>query len=341
MSIVLRLFAIYLVSLLASTQAFAQSKSIVKYTGINIAGAEFNANRKNAKHFKDYIWPTDKNLVEIKQFGFNTIRVPFAWERMQPMNFNPLNPDETKQLDRIVQKAHMLGLYVVLDPHSYGHYKGKVLQPNKLDIGTFSDLWTRLAKRYGSYPNVIFGLMNEPHKQTAKDWAKFAQSGIDAIRNTGADQLILVPGTRWSGMHSWLKGGENSNASALVNIKDPLDNYAYEMHQYFDADSSGTHHGLDYKCITPKQVRAKFKHTTNWLKKNNKKAFLGEFGIQENESCLSAMKTALDYIEANRSNWVGWTYWTAGDWMAKYPFAIFSNKIPAQKRLELIQSAIK
>lgn len=341
MRIFFRLFTIYLFSLLASTQGFAQSKISLKYTGINIAGAEFNANRKNAKHFKDYIWPTNKNLEQMKAFGFNTIRVPFAWERMQPMNFNPLNPKETKELDRIVQKAHILGLYVILDPHSYGQYKGNVLQPNTFDLNTFSDLWSKLATRYGNYPNVIFGLMNEPNKQNAKEWAIFAQKGVDAIRNSGAEQLILVPGTRWSGMHSWLSGGQNSNANALADIQDPINNYAYEMHQYFDLDSSGTHHGLDYKCISQVQVKASFDRTTNWLKQHRKKAFLGEFGVQESESCIAAMQSALDYMHDNSSNWIGWTYWAAGDWMSNYPFSIFSNKAPTQKRKDLIKRALK
>ncbi len=182
--------------------------------------------------------------------------------------------------------------------------------------------------------------MNEPNKQSGKDWAKFVQYGVNAIRDAGADQLILVPGTRWSGMHSWLNGGDDSNANALVDIQDPLDNYAYEMHQYFDKDSSGTHHDLDYKCISPEQVRSKFSRATNWLKQNNKKAFLGEFGVQENQSCVAALKTAFDFMESNNFIWIGWTYWTAGDWMANYPYAIFSHKIPSEKRIKLIKEVL-
>lgn len=318
-------------------QVAAVSNQSVVYEGINIAGAEFNRKRKQAKHFKDYLWPTDKNLSQMKAFGFNTVRVPFAWERMQPMNFNPLSAQEVKELDRIVHKCHMLGLNIVIDPHNYGAYKGKILKPNKLDIDTFKDFWTKLASRYGNYPNVIFGLMNEPHKQSARQWAVFAQAGIDAIRNAGAEQLILVPGTRWSGMHSWLKGGENSNASALLNLLDPLDNYAYEMHQYFDYDSSGTHNNLEQKCIKSSKIIAKFERTTKWLKSHNKKAFLGEFGAQENKSCITALRDVMEFIYANSNEWVGWTYWTASDWMVKYSYNLFGSVGSTNQRKKIIK----
>jgi endoglucanase len=318
------LFGFWLV--IVTQQLNAQPTNInMTFKGMNIAGAEFNPNRPSAKHFKDYIWPTNKNLEDMKALGFNTVRVPFAWERMQPNSFNALNEDEAKQLDRIIQQSHLIGLNVIIDPHSYGHYKEQELKVNQIGAKMFADFWARLAKRYGKYPNVIFGLMNEPYKQTAADWAKIAQLGVDAIRNTGASQLILVPGTIWSGMHSWQnKVGELSNAEALLTINDPLENYAYEMHQYFDSDSSGTHQ----ECIAANIVINKFEKTTNWLKQNNKKALLGEFGVPENELCIQALKASLEYMSNNKNQWIGWAYWAAGDWMANYPFNIVVNIKP-------------
>lgn len=326
------------VSFALSHFAFAQSTNLnMVYKGMNIAGAEFNAGRENAKHFKDYIWPTNANIEQMKRLGFNTIRVPFAWERMQPSAFAALDNEQTSQLDRVVQQSHMLGIHVILDPHSYGKYKGKFLEANQLDIKTFADLWTKLATRYGKYPNVIFGLMNEPHKQTAKDWAKIAQAGVDAIRQAGATHLILVPGTIWSGMYSWQKPvGELSNAESLLNINDPINNYAYEMHQYFDKDNSGTHQ----ECISSENILSKYERTTLWLKENNKKAFLGEFGAPENEACILALKSALDFMADNQTQWIGWAYWTAGDWMARYPYNFLSKESENVQRLKVMKNAL-
>jgi hypothetical protein len=48
-------------------------------------------------------------------------------------------------------------------------------------------------------PRVIFGLMNEPNnlEMGAHDWFSGMHAIIDAIRATGATQLILVP--NWYG----------------------------------------------------------------------------------------------------------------------------------------------
>jgi endoglucanase len=333
------LLKIIFVFFLANSQlTFAQTTNLnMLYKGMNIAGAEFNRGRDNAKNYKDYIWPTNANLEQMKTLGFNTIRVPFAWERMQPSAFSELDKEQLSQLDRIVQQSHMLGLNVILDPHSYGQYKSKFLEANQLDIKIFADLWSKLASRYGKYPNVIFGLMNEPHAQTALDWSQLAQAGVNAIRKIGATHLILVPGTIWSGMYSWQKPvGELSNAQALLNINDPLNNYAYEMHQYFDKDNSGTHQ----ECISSENILSKFERTTLWLKENNKKAFLGEFGVPENDVCIQALKDALDFMKNNQSQWIGWAYWTAGDWMARYPYNYLSDQNTNIQRFNVMKNAL-
>ncbi len=41
--------------------------------------------------------------------------------------------------------------------------------------------------------------MNEPHDMNTNDWKTFAQAAINAIRSTGANNLITVPGNAWTG----------------------------------------------------------------------------------------------------------------------------------------------
>ena len=45
--------------------------------------------------------------------------------------------------------------------------------------------------------------MNEPHDQSASAWLGSANAAIAAIRNAGAMQEILVPGSYWDGAGSW------------------------------------------------------------------------------------------------------------------------------------------
>lgn len=42
---------------------------------------------------------------------------------------------------------------------------------------------------------------------------------------------------------------------------------------------------------------------TNWLRQNNKKSFLGEFGGSESTNCFSALTDALQYMQDNNDVW--------------------------------------
>ena len=83
-----------------------------------------------------------------------------------------------------------------------------------------------------------FGLMNEPNGVAATQWLAAANAAIAGIRASGAQNLVLVPGVRWTGAHSWYSGDSGSNAAVMGGVVDPLDHYAYELHQYLDSDSS-------------------------------------------------------------------------------------------------------
>jgi len=71
-----------------------------------------------------------------------------------------------------------------------------------------------------------------------------------------------VPGSNWTGAHSWITGGSASNAAAFQNFRDPAGNYAIEMHQYLDPDSSG----MKMQCEDAPVIRQRMMAATNWLR---------------------------------------------------------------------------
>ena len=131
--------------------------------------------------------------------------------------------------------------------------------------------------------------------------------------------MILVPGNAWTGAHSWMQNWYGtSNSVALLNIKDPKDNFLIEIHQYFDPDFSGTSadckdDDIGVKSMTP---------VTNWLRKNHLKGFLAEFGASTQSNSMSAMDKTLKYMEENHDVWFGWTYWAAGPWWHDYMYSV-------------------
>ena len=97
----------------------------------------------------------------------------------------------------------------------------------------FAAVWRTIAREVSRRPNVIFGLMNEPYKQTATEWLEGAHAAVNAIRDEGAYQLVLVPGSYWSSAWLWTT---TDNKEVMLDFRDPAQNFAIEVHQYLNHD---------------------------------------------------------------------------------------------------------
>lgn len=291
----------------------------IPYRGVNLSGGEFGGCTKEAKYGFKYLYPRSVDIDYFMALGMNTFRVPFCWERFQKTELAELDAIELGRLDQVVRYATAKGAYIVLDPHNYGQYWGKPISTTDNGNAVFADFWRRLATQYRDNDHVIFGLMNEPHGVSSEAWLLSANAAVAAIRTSGAKNLILVPGTAWTGAHSWTSSSYGTpNAVSMLQIKDPLNNYAYEVHQYFDRDSSGT----SPDCVTEDIGARRIAALNTWLQANNKKAFLGEFGAAKNDICYAATANLLTAIQQNSTLWIGWTYWSAGPWLGSYMFAL-------------------
>ena len=305
--------------------ASAQTARTLKYAGVNLAGAEFNSSKKPGTLYKDYTYPSESDYAYYASKGMNVVRLPFLWERLQPQANAALDSQQLSQLQTAVNRAKAQNLHVVLDVHNYAKYNGKRIGTVETPVAVFADFWSKLATEFKDDDSVIFGLMNEPNGIDAKDWADAAQAGLDAIRATGARNLVLVPGTAYSGAHSWngLGYGGTSNGQALLAITDPADRIAFEVHQYLDADYSGTT-GV---CQSEQIGAQKLKGFTDWLREHHKVGFLGEFAVGSDPVCLTALDSMLEHIQTNADVWLGWTYWAGGAWWnLSYPFNVQPDK---------------
>lgn len=110
-----------------------------------------------------------------------------------------------------------------------------------------------------------------------------------AIRSAGATNKILVPGNAYTGAHSWTANYYGTaNSAEMIKITDPGNNFAFEVHQYLNSDSSGA----TEDCVSTTVGVERLTSFTNWLKSNNKKAFLGEFAGGNNQVCRTAVTGA-------------------------------------------------
>lgn len=290
------------------------------YRGVNLSGAEFGSQALPGQHGKDYIYPDPayaRGYASADYFidkGMSAFRLPFRWERLQPTRGAAFDWNELTRLTTTVQHLTAKGATVILDPHNDARYRS-MLVGSTIPNDDFADFWGRLADEFKTSSRVIFGLMNEPHDLPTEQWVSAANAAIGAIRRRDAQNLILVPGNAWTGAQSWSDGSYGTpNAVALLRISDPGHHFAYEVHQYLDADSSGR----SPDCVSSTIGSARLRGFTAWLRAHERQGFLAEFGGGPNPTCLSAMQDLLAYVEANADVWLGWTYWAAGPWWGDY-----------------------
>lgn len=302
--------------ILAATLALAcAAKSHAQsLRGVNLAGPAFAPSNLPGVYGSDYVYPNDGEVAYFTSKGMNAYRISVLWERLQPALNQPFNPDEIGRLVNLVSDIHKHGGTIVIDVHNYGSYRGVQIGQNPVTIDSFADLWVRLAKLFGHDDYVMFGLMNEPQLQQTDLWQQIVQQTINAIRGAGATNRILVSGLNWDAAYNFA----TVSGQSLGALKDPLHRLIFEVHEYFDNDSSGTNE----VCIDPDEAIRRLSSFTAWLRVTNRRGFLGEFGVSRRPECLAVLDRVMSYLQANSDVWLGWTYWAAGPRWGEYMYTI-------------------
>jgi endoglucanase len=250
-------------------------------------------------------------VVGIDEWKANAVRLPMNesfW-----FGRNPLQKDGGKayreKIDQIITLAANRGAYLILDLHRFRAPKAEHVE-----------FWKDAAERYKNHPAVLFDLFNEPHgiswqvwrdggfvgEKKGTDESAFLtdeekkknqgfesvgmQALIDAVRSTGAKNIVIAGGLGWA--------GDLSGVAEGYELKDPDGNgIMYSWHQY------NWHKGWA-KTVLPVAE----KHPI----------FVGEVGADTNkmdfipheiqESPYTWIPDMLGFIQLHRLNWTGWCF---------------------------------
>ena len=283
--------------------------------GVNLAGAEFSENKLPGTYGGDYIYPNSSELDYYKRKCIRLIRLPFRWERLQRSLYGPLDAGELSRLDGFIAAVRIRDMKVILDPHNYARYHGNLIGSSQVPLSAFTDFWERVASHYRIEESIYaYGLMNEPHNTNGR-WPEIAQAGIDGIRISDMNHLILVPGDGWSSASSW-----PINNADLVVI-DSANNFMYEAHVFFDWDGSGSYDlSYDDNGAYPKIGIDRVNIFIQWLADRGARGFIGEYGVPGTDvRWLTVLENFLAHLEANG---VGGTYWAGGPWWGDYLLSV-------------------
>ena len=150
----------------------------------------------------------------VKDWKLSVIRVAVGVEHGGYLE----NPErEMAKTKAVIDAALHNDIYVIIDWHDH-----KAEEHTEQSVEFFS----QIAEAYGTHPNIIYEIYNEPLQVSWKDVIKpYAAEVITAIRKHDSDNLIIVGTPQWS---------QRVDVVSESPIAD--NNVAYSLHFY-----AGTH----------------------------------------------------------------------------------------------------
>lgn len=309
--------------------------------GLNYSGQEF-------RDPNSFDLPNAESLDYYAKKGILFMRLPFSWERLQPKLMGELNESVLTNIKKTVQMMADRKMKVLLDMHNFARYRGKLIGSPEVPLAAFTDVWKRVAAEFKDQP-AIWGLelMNEPHN-TNNTWPAMAQAGIDGVRAVDSKAMIVICADSWSATYSWKSNG---GAKLPEVLRDPSNNLCYDGHCYFDWNASGIYQdSYEYnvnrpnaELIHPMIGVKRLKPFVEWLKANNLKGIVGEFGAPANPDrdprWLEILDNVYDYLGRNG---VPSTYWTAGtQWHTGTMYLIEPIEGKDRPQMEILLKAAK
>jgi endoglucanase len=216
--------------------------------------------------------------------GFNAVRLPLnetCWLGINGLNAAASGSSYVNAVSQYVSLFRAAGIYVILDMHwnAPGSFVASSQMP-MADADHALVFWQQVAAHFMSDAGVVLDLYNEPHlnslpmggftagSNSADDWACWLNGGctitpqtweqqtggymaagmqqmLDAVRATGATNLVLAGGENWSGdlagwaAHAPHDSGSNLAASAHVYFK-PTDCMAAACYSTVQAFATAT-----------------------------------------------------------------------------------------------------
>lgn len=304
--------------------------------GCNLTGGEMDYGTKNVTNptpNSDYLFVSNQDIDYLAAKKINYVRLLFSWEGMQQTLNGPLSTNTyATTFHSRVNYLTSKGITVMIEPHgasdkNFARYKGNVVGSTEVPNSAFADFWSKMANLYKNNPKVVFGLMNEPTNMSTMQWFNAAQAAINAIRATGATNMIMVPGNGWSGAASWTSNWYDtattkvSNATGFKTLTDPAKNMVMSVHIYFDTNAGGGSDEVVSATIGVERAQV----AVNWAKANGYKVHFSEFGANAATAGASTtVKNFLDYLHANQDVVLGYSWWAYGPptWWGNYRFTL-------------------
>lgn len=256
---------------------------------------------------------TTKAMIdEVKEAGFNVLRVPVSWGNHVDEDFN-IDGAWLDRVQEVVNYGIENDMFVILNTHHEEWYMPDNAHADE-DIKHLEKLWTQIAGRFKDYgEKLLFEGVNEPRlRGSGVEWVgnaesrevvnRYAETFVKAVRATGgnnSDRSLFVSPYAASSMSANLKA---------LRIPENAGNIIVSVHAYlpydFALNTQGTAFYENDGSIDNlmKDIKATF------LDKNIP-VVITEFGVLNKGNVDGRLQCIEDYLTAAKAIKVPCVWW--------------------------------
>jgi endoglucanase len=223
--------------------------------GVNTSGTEYACVKENSI-FDGPREASAGSIAAMQSWGFNAARVQLnesCWLGIQGVKPAYSGSNYQHAIEQYVDALIAAGMYVIIDLHwsSHGGSRKATRQLAMPDERYAPAFWESVANAFKADPAVIFDLFNEPYPNHNTDstaaWtcvldgsaghtckgvtypAAGTQQLLDAVRSTGATNVVMAGGPQYAGdLDQWLR----------YEPVDPRHQLAASIHVYWNTPAS-------------------------------------------------------------------------------------------------------
>jgi endoglucanase len=309
------------------SQIVDKTGTAVLLRGVNWFGIETQIHAPYGLLYRDY----KQMLAQIKNLGYNTIRLPFSVQSLRSSNISEVNfsigsnsdlqgKTPLQVMDLVIQEAQRQGLMILLDSHRLNDQSiPELWYGDGFTETDWIDTWKMLATRYKNQTNVIGAdLKNEPHGQAswgtgnqATDWRLAAERAGNAIQGINPDWLIVVEGVEnnvpGQQLYHWWGGNLEGVKNYPVRLNVPK-KLVYSPHEY----GAGVYNQPWFSDPTfPNNMPSRWETGFNYIATQGIAPILiGEFGGRQVDSTSKEgiwQQKLVDFIKQKN---LSFTYWS-------------------------------
>lgn len=299
-----KLFALLLT--IFSSVAFSVDRSSCESFALPISsGINYGNLFEKSKYTKRNYITLKKDLLKIKNFGFDFIRLPVKWDEKYKDGAIDVN-FMTDVID-FVDYAREIGLFVIINQH---HYNDFYSDPYKHG-DNFLDIWRIISDKFKNYKNVMYETINEPKDKLQKITLNYFQDlAVKEIRKNSKDSIIVF------------SPGGYAKVDGLVGLDVPVDcKVVLGVHYY--APGRFTHQGSKWIPGSDswlgeawpsvvhgnKDIESDFVLIEDFAKKNRLDVLIGEFGVTNKADPYSRERWVSAVVDNIRKNGWSFSYW--------------------------------